>query len=171
MCRLFVIICQSPVLAHHNLYHVDTLNLVSVMFVDANVHTCCSFDFIFSANDHALGLAPFHSPEIWFLIGIRSSTNARALNLDPFNITGQKLFVSKEEFMVITPSISPESQPLKTIEIELPLKARELAEVKKLRKDDILKFFRLVNNKASSVRLPRYNITIAFGHGFVEQGV
>ena len=57
---------------------------------------------------------------------------------------------------------------VKAVKIQLPNEACELGVLEVLGKDNLLKFSCLVDNKAASMWLPRDDITIAFGHSFIE---
>jgi hypothetical protein len=80
----------------------------------------------------------------------------------------------KEEFVVVTTSVAPASQSLKAIQVQLTLETGELGELEVLRKQ-FHKLLWLVDHKAASMGLPRYDMIVAiclhiFQHIMKPQG-
>jgi hypothetical protein len=73
--------------------------------------------------------------------------------------------------VIISSLVSSSRQPLKPVEIKLSLKAGKLSLVKVTRHDFPQKDFGFVYQKASTMRLPRYHVSVAVLFNSIENGM
>lgn len=72
--------------------------------------------------------------------------------------------------MVVAALVQATSETLKAVQVELSLKRSNLGEFKVFGQK-LLEEFRFVDDKAASVRLPRYNVSVAVLHDILKHFV
>lgn len=100
---------------------------------------------------------PVHLPKAGFLLRVGASADSSSLDLDAMDVVRQKHPSLEEEFMVVSTAVTASCQTGETIEIQLTLEGGDLGELEVVGKQ-CNEFLRLVHHKASSVRLPRYDV-------------
>lgn len=73
--------------------------------------------------------------------------------------------------MIISSLVSSSCESLKSVQVQLSLKAGKLSLLKITRHDFLQKDFRLAYQKASSMRLPRYHVSVAVLFNSVEDAM
>jgi hypothetical protein len=87
------------------------------------------------------------------------------------DVVGKANLAFQEKLMIVTSLIQTTGEAIESVEIELPLKACHLGLLEVLGHDMINKLLCLVNNEASSMRLPRNHVTISIGLDHVQHGM
>mmetsp|Transcript_68232 Transcript_68232/g.181605 ORF Transcript_68232/g.181605 Transcript_68232/m.181605 type:complete len:204 (+) Transcript_68232:179-790(+) len=99
-----------------------------------------------------------HGVKIWFLVGARSRLKAGSLDLGADHLLAQKHLVTQEQLMIVAAGIVAAGQTAETVEIQLALEGCKLGLTKVFGHNVIDKLFGFVNDKASSVGLPRDHV-------------
>lgn len=108
-----------------------------------------------------------HVPKVGFLLGITTSSDTGALDLDSLNLGEQVCSIAEEVFVVVTTLVLATCQSGKVVEIELALEGGHLGEAKVTRKKFLEELW-LVDGKASAVFLPGDNVCVAVGFDLFE---
>lgn len=109
--------------------------------------------------------------EVGLLVGSGWSPNTSALDLHPDHAVGQFGMSSKEVGVVISIAVRSLGDALEAIQVQLPLEGWVLGLSKILWHDQVDKFLLLVNDKASTMWLPRGNVLQPIGGVALEHSV